>query len=72
MSRPPDPPAVVPQIDRSRLPEPGVVRGFRFPSIDKSQLANGLRVWTISHPSIPLTSLLLLIKRGAACRSARS
>lgn len=57
---------VLPPVDRSRLPEPGRVRGFRFPTIEKSVLANGLRVWTISHPSIPLTSLLLLVKRGAS------
>jgi len=66
VSRTPDPRIVVPPVDRSRLPEPGAVRGFRFPSIEKSVLSNGLRVWTITHPSIPLTSLLLLVTRGAA------
>lgn len=55
-----------PTVDRSRLPDPGGVRPFHFPIIEKSVLANGLRVWSVPHPSIPLTSLLLLLKRGAA------
>ena len=36
-----------PSADRSRLPEPGPVRSFAFPAIDKSRLSNGLNVWTV-------------------------
>lgn len=53
-------------VDRSRLPVPGAGQAFRFPTIDKSALPNGLRVWSITHATIPLTSLLLLVRRGAA------
>jgi zinc protease len=53
-------------VDRSRLPTPGPARLARFPAIEKSTLANGLRVWTASHPSIPVVTLMLLIRRGAA------
>src|SRR5204863_313309 len=53
-------------IDRSRLPEPGPVRSFAFPAIDKSRLSNGLNVWTVSHPEIPLIAFVLLVRRGAS------
>jgi zinc protease len=53
-------------VDRSRLPEPGPLRPFRFPSIDKSTLPSGLRVWTVPHVSIPVATLMLLVRRGAA------
>jgi len=53
-------------IDRSRLPEPGAPRPFRFPAIEKSALSNGLSVWTVAHPAIPVVTLVLLVRRGAA------
>ncbi len=51
---------------RARLPEPGPARPFGFPTIDKSSLPSGLRVWTVRHPSIPVVTLMLLVRRGAA------
>ncbi|MEQ1869682.1 MAG: pitrilysin family protein [Vicinamibacterales bacterium] len=54
------------RADRSRLPVPGAGRPFHFPQIDKSGLGNGLRVWTVNHSSIPVVTLSLLIRRGAA------
>jgi len=53
-------------VDRSRLPEPGAVRPFAFPAIEKSALPNGLRVWTVPHVAIPVVTLMLLVRRGAA------
>jgi len=53
-------------VNRSRLPEPGPVRPFLFPSIEKSSRASGLRVWTVPHPSVPVVTLMLLVRRGAA------
>jgi predicted Zn-dependent peptidase len=53
-------------VDRSQLPQPGAARPFFFPAIDKSALASGLRVWTIRHPAIPVVTLTLLVRRGAA------
>jgi zinc protease len=53
-------------VDRSRLPDPGAVRPFAFPAIEKSSLANGLRVWTVPHLAIPVVTLMLLMRRGAA------
>lgn len=51
---------------RSRLPEPSPTRPFAFPAIEKSRLPNGLRVWTVHHPQVPLVALMLLVRRGAA------
>jgi predicted Zn-dependent peptidase len=53
-------------IDRSRLPEPGPARPFVFPAIRKSALDNGLGVWTVYHPQVPVVSLTLLVRRGSA------
>ena len=53
-------------VDRSRLPEPGPVRRFAFPAIEKSTLANGLRVWSVRHSAVPIVTFMLLVRRGAA------
>jgi len=54
------------KVDRSRLPDLGAARPFRFPTIEKSTLPNGLRVWTVRHAPIPVVTLSLLVRRGAA------
>jgi len=53
-------------VDRSRLPVPGKTPPFHFPEIERSTLASGLRVWTVRHVSIPVATVMLLIRRGAA------
>jgi predicted Zn-dependent peptidase len=53
-------------VDRSRLPQLGKIPPFTFPAIERSTLANGLRVWTVRHESIPVATVMLLIRRGAA------
>ena len=53
-------------VDRSRLPVPGRTPPFAFPSIERSTLSSGLRVWTVRHVSIPVATVMLLVRRGAA------
>ena len=53
-------------VDRSRLPEPGPARPFSSPVIEKSVLPTGLRVWSVSHPSVSLVAITLLFRRGSA------
>ena len=53
-------------ITRSRLPEPVRTRSFVFPPIERSTLANGLRIWTVRHDALPMVTCLLLIRRGSA------
>jgi zinc protease len=54
------------RADRSRLPEPAHTRTLAFPAIEKSTLPNGMRIWTVHHPQVPLVAFTLLVRRGAA------
>jgi predicted Zn-dependent peptidase len=53
-------------VDRSRLPVPGPPPPFHFPPIERSTLSNGLRVWSVQHAAIPVATVMLLVRRGAA------
>jgi predicted Zn-dependent peptidase len=55
-----------PRADRSRLPEPGPDRPFRFPHIGRYVLANGLAVCAVSHNSVPIVSMVLLVPGGSS------
>jgi zinc protease len=52
--------------DRSALPRLGSDPAFQFPAIAKASLPNGLRIWTVAHRGLPVTSVLLLIEVGAS------
>jgi zinc protease len=54
------------KVDRSRLPEPSAARPFTFPSIVKSALPNGLRVWSVRHTAVPIVSYMLLVRSGSS------
>ncbi len=53
-------------VDRSRLPAPGSEPAFRFPSVEKSRLENGLSVWTVERRALPMVTFVLLVPAGAA------
>ncbi|MDR1990816.1 MAG: insulinase family protein [Acidobacteriaceae bacterium] len=53
-------------VNRQQLPVPGAARPLSFPSIHKTTLANGLGVWTVRHANIPVVTLALLVRGGAA------
>ena len=53
-------------VDRSGLPPLRPVPPFTFPAVTRSALSNGLRVWTARHTVVPMTGLLLLVRRGAS------
>jgi zinc protease len=53
-------------VDRSRLPVVGPARPFTFPSIEKSTLPSGLRVWSVRHAEVPVIALMMLVRRGSA------
>src|SRR6185436_16766398 len=57
---------IVMRVDRGRIPSPGPARPFLFPAIEKSTLPSGLRVWSVQHLSIPIVTIMLLLRRGAA------
>ena len=54
------------RADRSRLPNLGPEPAFRFPTIRRTTLDNGLRVWTVEHRQVPLVSVLALVPAGAS------
>jgi len=53
-------------VDRTRLPATGRSKPLTFPALEKSTLPNGLRLWTVRHPQVPVIALLLIVRRGAA------
>jgi len=55
----------VTRIDRSRLPDVGADPRFVFPSIVRHTLANGLRVCTIEHHSVPIITMNLQVAGGS-------
>ena len=57
-------------VDRSQLPRVGSDPSFRFPEVCKSSLANGLRVWTVEHRTVPVVAFLLLTPVGSAADPA--
>jgi predicted Zn-dependent peptidase len=55
----------VTRIDRSRLPDVGADPRFVFPTIVRHTLANGLRVCTIEHHSVPILTFNLQVAGGS-------
>ncbi|MBI4475580.1 MAG: insulinase family protein, partial [Acidobacteria bacterium] len=53
-------------VDRSRLPALGRAPAFHFPAIVRSELPNGLRVWTIEHRQSPVLAAVLVVRAGSA------
>ena len=53
-------------VDRARLPVPGPEPPFRFPVAVKQRLVNGLNLWTVERPGLPIVSIVLLLPAGSA------
>ena len=54
------------RVDRSRLPVPGDDPAFHFPRIRHRQLANDLDLRAVTHRSVPIASVLLLVRGGSS------
>ena len=54
------------RVDRTRMPVPGPARSFTFPTMRRRLLANGLEVRAVSHHSVPVTAMVLLVPGGTA------
>jgi zinc protease len=52
--------------DRFILPGVGPLAHVRFPGIAKQTLENGLHVWSIAQPAVPVVSLMLVLDAGTA------
>lgn len=53
------------RIDRSRLPDVGADPRFVFPAIIRHTLANGLRVCTVEHHSVPVITFTVQVAGGS-------
>jgi len=53
------------QVDRTRPPEPGALRPYRFPAVERAQLGNGLQVLVVERPALPIVTLSLVLPGGA-------
>jgi zinc protease len=51
--------------DRSRAPEPGPVRGFQFPRVERSSLDSGLTVLSAHKGDLPLVTVRAVLDAGA-------
>ena len=54
------------RIDRSKLPVPVADRPFHFPRIVKRSLANGLELRAVTHRSVPVAAIVLLVPGGSS------
>jgi zinc protease len=52
--------------DRFVMPAPGAPARVTFPPVDRGDLSNGLRVWTIRHDTAPVVSIVLVVPVGSA------
>jgi zinc protease len=57
-------------VDRSRLPAVGPDPLFRFPSIVRHRLSNGLDVRTVEHRSVPVISFVVQVNDGSGADPA--
>jgi len=56
----------VSRLDRSKLPVPGPAGHFVFPRIERTRLPNGLDVRVVSHRSVPVAAMVLLVPGGSS------
>jgi predicted Zn-dependent peptidase len=59
-------PPTTSRVDRSQLPRPEASRLIAFPAIERSTLGNGMGVWTIRDPQVPIVALSVLVRSGSA------
>ena len=53
-------------VDRSKPPVPGPVRPLKLPPVSRMALSNGLPVLVVESHEVPIVTVLLLVKSGAA------
>lgn len=46
------------------LPKPGANPSFALPSIDKRKLSNGMNVWIVRQPELPIVSMNMVFNSG--------
>ena len=54
------------ELDRSKIPAPGMTPAVEAPAVQKQTLSNGLELWTVSRHELPVINAVLVIRAGAA------
>jgi predicted Zn-dependent peptidase len=54
------------QLDRSKRPPVGPAPSLSAPQVVKRQLSNGLDVWIVRRPQLPIVSVVLQIRGGSS------
>ncbi len=49
----------------ANLPKPGPNPSFTLPAIDKRKLSNGMNVWIVRQPELPIISMNMVLNSGA-------
>lgn len=57
-------------IDRTTPPVPGPAPEIEMPPIERRSLSNGLEVWLIEKPGVPLVTMQLLVRAGVTAEPA--
>jgi zinc protease len=57
-------PMAAPVQDRSVVPQPGPTPDYDFPDIQRHTLSNGLEVWLVERPGLPMSTLRLVVDAG--------
>ncbi len=52
--------------DRSKMPEPGAAVPAVFPSLERAELANGLKLVVARRPGVPVVNMSMLVNTGIA------
>jgi zinc protease len=52
--------------DRSKPPAPGPAPALTLPAVQKTTLANGVRVWLLEHHEVPIVQANLVVLSGAS------
>ncbi len=52
--------------DSANLPKPGPNPSFSLPAIEKTKLSNGLNVWVVKQPELPIVSMNMVFDSGGA------
>ncbi len=55
-----------PGIDRAQAPAPGPVKPFRFPTVRRAALGNGLNVLAAPYGQLPVVTAALVLEGGAS------
>ncbi len=58
--------ATTTDADRSKVPEPGPISDSRFPKLERTTLANGLKIVLAERHDTPIVSLVLAVDAGYA------